>query len=309
VRQDGPVIPIPAALAAATIAREGQPGKVWIDRLPDLAGSCLRRWKCQRDGAISHGGVALIIPVRSPYGPAVIKISFRHPGNVDEPLALRTWQGNGAVRLYESAPDDLAMLLERAGRPLDLPDVDEVLIIGGRLSKQLAVVAPAEMPTLASRAEAWEHDILEQAARIDHGLPARIVGAALEIIRDLRADATATMLHGDFYAANILGSDRGWLAIDPKGLAGPAAYDASTMIGYRYQELNSATDVGKAAQRRLEIFCEAAEVDTGLAQRLALARMVSGILWDRDHPAAASPHPRPEDADIRPALVAAFLAD
>ena len=63
-------------------------------------------------------------------------------------------------------------------------------------------------------------------------------------------------MHGDLHFANALRSDREpWLAIDPKGYAGTAAFDAATI----------------------------AEVDRDLAVRATQARMVSSAFWERLH--------------------------
>lgn len=77
----------PAELADLVL-REGEPGREWMDSFPGCAERCLSRWRCTQDGKVSSGAVAVVIPVRSPAGSAVIKISAPHPGNVDEFRAL-----------------------------------------------------------------------------------------------------------------------------------------------------------------------------------------------------------------------------
>lgn len=297
------MIDVPGAFAAATVAREGEPGQAWIERLPALAERYLQRWNCSPDGKVTSGAVGVIIPVRSGHGPAVLKISFTHPGNVDEPRALRLWRGDGAVRLYEYATEDFAMLLERVqSRSLDLP-VDEAMQVGGDLLRRLAVPAPADMPTLASQAVAWEEQLLDQDRRAGHPLPDRLIGAARETIRDLAQDRTPAMLHGDLHAGNILASARGWLVIDPKGVAGNPAQDAATMMLYRHQEALQAPDIRAELDRRLSIFCAASGADPQWSRRLIQARFVSGLLWDRLHDGVAD-----AKEDIR-AVVAELLLD
>ena len=277
------MITVPAKLADATIAREGDDGADWIDELPDLAERYLTNWSCVPSGPPTHGGVAVIIPVDSAYGQAVIKISFRHPGNVDEPAALQAWQGNGAVRLYEHEPADFAMLLERVDRrPLDLP-TDEGLITAAELSARLAIPAPSGMPSLASDCVGWAEQLRDQDRRLEHPLPDRVIDGALEIIDDLGRDRTDTMIHGDLHAENILHADRGWLVIDPKGRSGTAAFDAMTMCLYRHEEMFAAADPVGELRRRILIFADAAGVDSALAIRCTQARLTSSALWDLLH--------------------------
>lgn len=66
------------------------------------------------DGAVTHGRVAVIVPVKRGAGTAALKVSFPHPGNVHEPDGLAAWGGRGAVRLHERDDARFAMLLERA---------------------------------------------------------------------------------------------------------------------------------------------------------------------------------------------------
>ncbi|HEY9292409.1 MAG TPA: aminoglycoside phosphotransferase family protein [Microlunatus sp.] len=277
------MITVPDKLAVATIAREGDGGRRWIGELPTLAERCLTRWSCVPSGPPTHGGVAMIIPVDSPDGPAIIKISFRHPGNVDEPAALQAWQGNGAVRLYAHEPADLALLIERVEqRTLDLP-TDEGLIIGAELSARLSVPAPVGLPSVATECAGWAEQLRDQDQQLGHPLPDRVIAGALEIIDDLGRDRTSTMIHGDLHGENILHADRGWLVVDPKGRSGTAAFDAMTMCLYRHQELMAATDPVAELRRRIMIFAEVSGVDAALAIRCTQARLTSSALWDLLH--------------------------
>ncbi|QDP98072.1 kinase [Microlunatus elymi] len=277
------MINIPETLAVATIAREGDAGRSWIDELPVLVQRYLTRWACAPSGPPTHGGVGMIIPVESPYGPAMIKISFRHPGNVDEPAALQAWQGNGAVRLYEHEPADLAMLIERVEqRSLDL-SADEGLIVGAELSARLAIRAPARVPSLANDCPGWAEQLRDQDQQLGHPLPDRVIDGALEVIDDLGRDRTETMIHGDLHGQNILHADRGWVVVDPKGRSGTGGFDAMTMCLYRHEELLGAPDPVAELRRRITIFAEAAGVDTALAIRCTQARLTSSALWDLLH--------------------------
>jgi len=119
------VIRVPAAFAQATIAREGAPGAAWLAGLPAVVEELLGRWDCVPDGAVMHGGVGVIVPVRrAAGGRAVLKVSFPHPGNVHEPDAFAAWGGRGAVLLHQRDDASFAMLLERV-RPSALAGVED----------------------------------------------------------------------------------------------------------------------------------------------------------------------------------------
>ncbi|MFC7621192.1 aminoglycoside phosphotransferase family protein [Microlunatus sp. GCM10028923] len=271
------MIKVPERLAESVL-RDVDGAAEWIDGFPELARGYLERWSCEPDGEVRAGGVAVVIPVRSPYGPAVIKISPPHPGNADEHRALRLWNGSGAVRLHDCDASGFALLLERVtDRTLDV-DVDEAVAIGGELSARLAVPAPAGIKRLADTTEEWEQQLHDDHRSAGVELPARVFDAAVETVRDLGRDRTATMLHGDLHEGNILHAERGWVVIDPKGMSGTAAYDALTVCVYRLP----ASELVAELRRRIMIFSEAAGVDPDLSRRCVQARAVTGLLWDLD---------------------------
>ncbi|MFC9691673.1 aminoglycoside phosphotransferase family protein [Kribbella sp. NPDC056951] len=137
---------IPEAFAAGTTAREGETGAAWLDDLPTIVQDLLDRWSCTPDGDWMHGEVGVIVPVRRTGEPLVMKVSFPHPGNVHEPDAYTAWNGRGAVHLHERADADYAMLLERA-HPTTLRDSGaDVAVVGGEMSRLLAIPAPKALP-------------------------------------------------------------------------------------------------------------------------------------------------------------------
>ncbi|ADB33866.1 hypothetical protein Kfla_4850 [Kribbella flavida DSM 17836] len=88
---------IPAPFARSTTEREGEAGAAWLAELPGIVDHLLTRWNCVLDGAVLHGQVGLIVPVRRTSGPAVLKVSFPHPGNAHEPAAFAAWGGRGGA--------------------------------------------------------------------------------------------------------------------------------------------------------------------------------------------------------------------
>jgi streptomycin 6-kinase len=141
-------ISVPDALAASHSRHGGAEGRAWIAALPRLATGFLDRWELRRDGTARHGMASLVLPViRADGTPAALKLQPVSEENAAEPIGLRAWNGDGAVRLLDHDPDTGTMLLERldAARPLSsLPgDTAAVQVLAGLLARLAAVPAPA----------------------------------------------------------------------------------------------------------------------------------------------------------------------
>lgn len=280
------MIRIPDAFARGTVGREGAAGAAWLGGLPAIVDGLLARWRCVPDGAVMHGGVGIVVPVRRAEGPAVLKVSFPHPGNVHEPDGFAAWGGHGAVRLYERDDERFAMLLERA-RPAtlaELGDGDEAAAIAGRLSRRLAIPAPPGLPRLRDQAETWQEELHKDASELAHPLSHGAVAAAVATARELGPDQPYLLIHGDLHATNILRAQREpWLVIDPKGYAGDPAYDGAMAIKWRPLRLLRTRELRAAARRMLEIYAGAAELDGERVRRWAQFHAVQASFWGRRH--------------------------
>jgi streptomycin 6-kinase len=140
-----------------------------------------------------------------------------HRESVREADALRFWDGRGAVRLLAAAGTNL-LLLERCvpGTPLGREDLD----VAAQVLRALHRPAPLGFRSLAAEARRWERTIPAK------GYERPLVDRALGLLRELApTQGEAVVLHQDLHAGNILLGERGWLAIDPKPLAGEREFD------------------------------------------------------------------------------------
>ena len=278
-----PVIPSPwLDWIARRPAEGGQSGADWATQAQRLLAEAFERWGLVADGPLRTGWTAVVAPVRRDGEPLVVKVVWRTVDTDGEPLALRTWAGNGAVRLVAALPSDGLLLLERLDPEVDLlgVDADTACTVIGGLLRRLHVPAPPALPTLSDWSAGW----LREAAARD-ALPRRLVSRAVGLHRDLVGDpgCDATLVHGDLHYENVLaGAREAWLAIDPQPRAGHPGWDLHAVLRNRREELGTGAALRWSARHRTELLCDAAGMDEQLARRWTIVRCAIECVWALD---------------------------
>lgn len=290
----------------ATLAFGGR-GAEWFDALPQQVDEFVQRWNLRVDLPPGrrpwHGMCGLVLPVLSAdEQPAVLKLSPADPENEHEHTALRTWDGDGAVRLLAADGPRRTLLLERLDGDHDLHrlPVDAATIELGRLLVRLAVPAPSVFTRIAVEAPRWVEEWPRRWRELAITAPATLLEQAVAAARDLgpgepgpgadgsgadgSGDADA-LVHTDLHYENALAAGpytdprRGaWLAIDPKPLAGDPAFGITPLLWNRLDDLGP-VDREAGLRRRLALACEAAGLDVERARRWSVAREVQNLIW------------------------------
>ncbi len=258
----------------------------WVDRLPAVLGGLLAEWQLTTDGAMMHGYVSLVVPVRTPGGrAAVLKLSLPDEESEHEHLALRHWGGRGAAKLLRADPHRWAMLLERLHRERldEMWDLEACEVVA-RLYPLLHVPAIPQLRSLAAHVERRAVRLAELPRSAP--LPRRLVEQAISLSRDFAADpgSTGTMIHGDLHYENVMAADREpWLAIDPKPMNGDPHYELAPMLWNRFGELEAPTSgqsVRDGVRRRFHTLVDHAELDEHRARDWVVVRMLDhAIEW------------------------------
>ena len=282
-----PLIPADWLAWISRLPAEGGPsGADWARGAQRLLGEAFERWDLVPDGPLRTGWTAVVAPVRRDGEPLVVKVVRRSVDTDGEPLALRTWAGDGAVRLVAALPSDGLLLLERLDAEVDLGSLDTdsaCEVIGGLLAR-LHVPAPPALPALSDWSAGW----LREAGGRDT-LPRRLVSRAVGLHGELVADAgcDGTLVHGDLHYENVLaGSREPWLAIDPQPRAGHPGWDLHAVLRNRREELGTGAALRWSARHRTEVLCDAAGMDEELARHWTIVRCAIECVWalDDDNP-------------------------
>lgn len=262
------------------MADRGPVWRDWVDGIPAVVGDAMRQWQLSADGPAMHGHCSLVLPVRTPEGvAAVLKVGFPDEDSEHEHIALRRWNGRGAVRLLAADPHRRATLLERL-RDRDLtalPDVEACEMVAG-LYRSIHVPALPTLRSLSSYVDRWTVELaaMPRSAQIPRRLVEQAVGLGTELAVD--RSVPDRVLHTDLHYANVLAGDRErWLVIDPKPVNGDPHYEIAPMLWNRWDEISS--DVRAGVRRRFWALVDAAEFDEDRSRAWVLVRMAINAMW------------------------------
>ncbi len=278
------------------MADRGPDWAAWVDALPGLAADLVEEWALEPDGIPMHGFVGLVLPVLAGTRPAVLKISFPDEETAQEHLALRRWEGRGAVALLRADPRRRALLLGRLGaRKLTEVDVDEACEQVAQRYRDLHVPASPQFRRLSAVCASWATRLgaLPRSAPLPH----RLVQQAVALARDLGTDPATdgTLIHGDLHYDNVLEappdeSDYAgdWVVIDPKPLSGDPHLEPAPMLWNRWDEAVATGDVRDAVRRRFFTLVDTAGLDEDRARAWTVLRLVAFGLEQLEEPTPRS---------------------
>jgi streptomycin 6-kinase len=233
----------------------------------------LAEWDLVADGEPVRTHSSDLLPVLRNGEAAMLKIT-RFDEEKRGNRLMAWWNGDGAARVLASR--DGAVLLERAsgGSLAELSrngSDDEATRIICAVAGRLHRVPPADPPDLVPLAR-WFRDLDEAAGR--GGIFARAAATARALLADPLDDV---VLHGDIHHGNVLDfGERGWLAIDPKGLRGERGFDHANL--FCNPDDGIATDQA-TFRRRLSVVAAAAGLERRRLARWVLAWVGLSILW------------------------------
>lgn len=249
----------------------------------------VERWELVEDGPAQHGFGAIVWPVRTKAGlPAALKIGWPHEEAEHEHLALRAYDGDGAVRLHTADPHHFALLLERADSSRDLNSVPvlEACEIIATLYGRLHRPALPQLRLLSDQAAGW-------AARLrklhDHpAVPRRLIDQAAALAADFATDPATDgfIVHTDLHYFNVLAAEREpWLVIDPKPLSGDPCFEIAPLLWNRVEEAAATGNIRHALLERLFTVVDTAGLDEDRVRNWVIVRELVNVMWtlEEDH--------------------------
>ena len=260
----------------------GEEGEAWLEELPSILARCCAKWGLTLGQPTEEIKVNYIAYVEMGNGEeAVLKVGVPHGDFSAEMEALAIYEGRGINRLIDCDKALNAMLLERLrpGKMLDsVGNAREQSEIAARILQELHETPPPLHHTLPHFMD-WMRSAFADAKSCED--PKRARGYIEQISRVesmmgilMESGEPQILLHGDLHHWNILSdADRGWMAIDPKGVIGASCLDVGRFI-------NNAMGFGETVAEKREILLEAVTIFSDVLGENE-ERMFAGAFCDK----------------------------
>ncbi|WP_375449878.1 aminoglycoside phosphotransferase family protein [uncultured Devosia sp.] len=264
------------------------------------------RWSLTKSTPIAQTATSAIFRVeQNGRNFAVLKI-LKPVAAVEERrgAALMNWYGGeGAATIFDMHGDTIFMEWLDGGTLGDAVRAghdDDATIALCTLTASLHRArdgAPEGLLPLRQRFQALFDTDVRQWPYTARDLYARATGVALTLFDK---PAASIPLHGDLHHDNIMSSDRGWLAIDPKGLLGDPLYDVANVFRNPHGAPNLVSD-----PRRIQALADAFAARLGFNRKRVLgwaaAHCALSACWD-----LAAGNPIIADLAVLPLLLSAY---
>lgn len=214
----------------------GEKGNDWLLRLPAIIEYLIRTWNLGSVSTINNLTYNYVASALTKDGTTVmLKVCFDYNVWHNQTSALEIFNGHGSVMLIAKNAEYHAMLLEAAQPGTSLksyfPESDnEASVIAANVINKLHSNQPKAITVSLQKLDTWIRALYNQ--ELTKILPKEHVYTAQKLSSELIASQSQQIiLHADLHHDNILMAQReSWLAIDPHGVVGEAAYEPGAFI-------------------------------------------------------------------------------
>ena len=277
---------IPEHFIQHVLRMNGEEGQAQLERLPAILTRCEQRWGLTLSPPFAHLSFNYVAPATRLDGTQVIvKVCTFSDEFLPQWEALRFFDGHGIVQLLAYDAEDEVLLLEdlQPGTLLSTVEDDEkATAIIASVMRQLwrPMLREHSFPTVEKWGKGFEH--LRSYYEGGSGpFPPRLLEEAEKLFAELSASsAELVLLHGDLHHENILAAQRQpWLAIDPKGLVGEAAYETGALLRNELTRVFEAPKPRHVMERRVDQLADELGFERARIRGWGLAQAVLSVWW------------------------------
>ncbi len=275
-------------------------GVQFIKDLPRLVDESSLIWNLRDVQTVSNLSYNYVAFAKRDDVDVVLKIGVPNPELNSEIAALKLFNGDGACQLLGSDEERGFLLLERLnpGTMLaDLTNDDErtniAIDVMQRIWRPITTLESnsllfgtgqqaAQLQKFIKLSD-WFDALKKVRSRFNGGtgpFPKKIFERVESLLPGLFADENVKLIHGDFHHFNVMLSDRGWLAIDPKGVIGPAGYEIGPLMINPWGSLSDGISFKAQTKRRMSILSERVGWEQETILNWATAHAVLSAWWD-----------------------------
>jgi streptomycin 6-kinase len=211
---------------------------------------------------------------------------------------LDAFDGQGVARVYEQAPGCVLLERLRPGYSLanltlkrrDEAATDILAEVIQQMSARSSSMSPLGLPPACATVQDWAKAFARYIATGDDQIPSDLVAAGQHVYLNLCASQRRPiLLHGDLQHYNVLfDSDRGWLAIDPKGVIGEIECEVGAFLRNPFERPELFVSRSTIA-RRLKQLAKKLNLDYERALAWSFAQAVLSAIWSIEDGFAVHP--------------------
>lgn len=256
----------------------------WLNDIPLIVDQLKVKWGLEIGKEFDLSFNYVVSSIRKNGTPAVLKIYF--PGDVEflnQLNALKIFNGDGAIKVLESDEKHFAILMEQCvpGDTLSsLNDEEKETLIFAQTAKKLWK-KPGDYKFANVVYDLKDFDwYFRNLNNFKKPLPQDLVLKAQERFKYLaETQKDLYLLHSDLHHDNLLLSDRGWLAIDPKGVLGEREYEVTAFIRNPIKRAKKNLITKDILLKRLDILESALNLNRERMIDWAFAQTVLSTIW------------------------------
>ncbi len=263
----------------------GSLGAQWLQDLPPLIAALEQDWDFSLQETIPHLTYSFVTKVKtangengilklSPVGPRChSEIAWFQSNSVGTPRLLRSDPSRGAMLMEQIVPGYSAKKWVKEGKDIEA-------------TKAIAAVIRKLRPDVNSSQIFKPVSQLASALECLRGkIDSKLLSKAETLFKELTTDPSKNrLLHGDLHHDNILSSGDKWVAIDPHGYIGPAAFETGAMIRNPYDCFPKKEPLKKVLETRLKVLTDELPFDPHEIHGWAFAYTIMATGWSvADH--------------------------
>lgn len=274
---------IPASFKEKIINGFGSAGENWLQSLEDNMHHIAEIWGLTLERPVTNLSYNYVIHVTDQENnPYILKLGLPGFDFENEIRTLHLYNGQGCAKLVKDDAKLGAMLLEKLepGKML-CTEADETIAIQNfcHVWKQIRRPLPKDgcFPTVLDWANAFTK-YQSNHPQNDGIIPNEWVKMAASYLYEIQQSSMDNeLLHGDLHHENILlSNERGWLAIDPKGVAGSRAFD---VVSFMINHLFTKPEPEALLKLRVDLISELLQLDRVKLLKAAVSMSTLYACW------------------------------